>query len=83
MSIHIVYAPVASATNVRNINTNKIQSPGQYAATGNVPQSVIEDPDDKFGSSSVATANEGQPIALSANAVHGRYDKFTVVNNPA
>lgn len=82
VEIHEVYAPFASATNVRNINSN-IKSPGQNAASGNVPSATIEGPDNQNGSNSVATANEGQNIVVSGKNVNGRYDQSTVINNPA
>jgi hypothetical protein len=85
MAIHKTYAPTASATNVINYSgqSSNHNSPGNNAATGTVPSAVINDPDDSVGSSSVATANEGQGIVLATRAVHGRYDTSTVINNPA
>ena len=80
--IHEVYDPVASATNVLNVNS-RIKSPGTYTATGSVPNATIESPDNQNGSSTVATPNEGTQIVVSPNIVHGRYDPFTVINNPA
>ena len=58
MKFHEVYDPVANATNVLNVNSN-IKSPGTWTATGSCAPSSIEAPDNKFGSSSVVTPNEG------------------------
>lgn len=82
--LHKTYAPTASATNIINYSGQSANhnSPGNNAATGNVPTAVINDPDNTVGSSSVATANEGQGIVLAPKAVHGRYDSATVINNP-
>jgi hypothetical protein len=83
--LHKTFAPIASATNVINYSaqSSNHNSPGNNAATGTVPPAVINDPDNTIGSSSVATANEGQGIVLGTKAVHGRYDTSTVINNPA
>lgn len=83
--IHETYAPTASATNVINYSgqSSSHNSPGNNAATGTVPPAVINEPDDKIGSSSVATSNEGQGIVVSGKVIHGRFDLSTVINNPA
>lgn len=88
-----IFSPIASATNVINYSGQSAShnSPGNNAATGNVPTSSIQEPDNLNGSNSVATPNEGSGIVLGIttennrvqNTVKGRYDKFTVLNNPA
>jgi hypothetical protein len=93
MSIHEIYAPAASATNVINYSgqSSTHNSPGNNAATGNVPNSSIQEPDDKAGSNSVVTPNEGSGIVLGTTTenslvqktVKGRFDNSTVINNPA
>lgn len=72
------YTPTASVTNVNNPVTA-----GQDATTGNVPTSIIFNPDDYTGSNTIATANESQSLVVSGTSVNGRFDNFTVINNPA
>ena len=88
--IHEVYDPVANATNVLNVNAS-IKSPGTWTATGSCAPSSIESPDNTNGSNTVAVLNESQGLVLGTvtenqldqKTVNGRFDKSTVINNPA
>lgn len=90
IEIHEIYDPIATATNVLNINAN-IKSPGTWTATGQCAPATIEQPDNKTGSNSVVVSNQGSKIVLGTvtennqvqKTVNGRYDKHTVINNPA
>lgn len=81
--LHTTYSPLASATNVKSV--------GIYPASGNVPSSSIDDPDNPIGTNSVVVPNQGSGIVLgnttennqTQKTVHGRLNISTVINNPA
>jgi hypothetical protein len=62
-----------------------------YTAGGTL--SIINNPDDPLGNNSIVVANQNTPTTVSAaqglpqpgkfGTLHGRYDQFTVINNPA
>ncbi len=93
INLHITYAPLADSKNVINYSgqSSSHNSPGTWAASGNVPTATINEPDNKVGSNSVVTPNEGSGVVLSTvtenglvqKTVKGRFDKSTVINNPA
>lgn len=62
-----------------------------YTALATV--AVLNDPDDRLGSSTVVVSNQSTPITVTAaqgtpqpgayGTVHGRLNTFTVINNPS
>lgn len=82
--IHTTYAPLANSSNVINYSgQGSKNSPGQNVASGNVPNAVIDDPDNVNGTNSFVIPNQNTNISVSGKTVHGRYNASTVINNPA
>jgi beta-glucanase (GH16 family) len=44
---------------------------------------VINDPDNRRGSSTAIIPNQSTPFTVTSGTIHGRFDTFTVLNNPA